>query len=172
VVPFEGAEGEQEAERAEIDGEDDPRDEDCEPMRRAPRPYQPTPKEIEDHNETHYPPRTWCKFCIEGKSLGEQRGHGLTESSVPIVACDYFYITAGGEVHRREGLVVLGYAKGAEGDAMITEHRRDGRLVKCILTKCLKFKVVWAHVIPVKGIDEDGFVVDLVTQDICWIGHR
>ena len=56
VVPFEGAEGEQEVERAEIDDEDDPRDEDCEPMRRAPRPYQPTPKEIEDHKETHYPP--------------------------------------------------------------------------------------------------------------------
>ena len=136
-------------------------------MRRAPRPHQPTPREIEDHNETHYPPRTWCKFCVEGKSLGEQRGHGRTESSIPIVACDYFYITAGGELHRRDGLEKLGYAKGAEGEALIAEHRKDGKLVKCILTKCLKFKVVWAHVIPVKGIDEDGFVVDLVTQDIC-----
>ena len=154
-----------------INEEDDTQREDCEPMRRAPRPYQPTPREVEDHNETHYPPRSWCKFCVRGKSLGQQRGHGLRESDVPIVACDYFYITAAGELGGRSDLEKLGYMAGAEGDVKILEDRRSGQLVKCILTKCFKFKVIWAHVIPVKGMDEDGFVVDLVTSDISWLGH-
>ena len=114
--------------------EDDVVCEDVQPMRRAPRPYQPTRQEVEDHNETHYPYRSWCKFCNEGKGTGEQhgRGRGSVGSSIPIIAVDYFYITAGGDVHKKADLEKLGYASGADGDAKLFEHRKEGSIVKCI----------------------------------------
>jgi len=170
-IPEAAVEGAQGEEEATIDGEDGEVRQECEPMRRAPRPYQPTPMEIEEHNETHYPYRSWCIFCQLAKATGEQRGHGLTESKIPIVALDYFFITESGDLCRREGLEKFGYKVNEDGDETITEARRAGKLVKGIFVKCLKFKAVWAHIVPMKGLDEDGYVVDLVTKDISWFGH-
>ena len=46
----------------------------AEPMRMAPDPGQPTAAESEEHRVTHYPYRNWCRECVEGRALGEQRG--------------------------------------------------------------------------------------------------
>jgi hypothetical protein len=53
-----GVEGEQAGEEANVEDEAEIQCDECEPMRRAPRPYQPTLKEVELHNETHYPYRS------------------------------------------------------------------------------------------------------------------
>jgi len=72
TVEAQGEHGDEGGEQAKIKDEEVICEE-VEPMRRAPRPYQPTRQEQEDHNETHYPYRSWCKYCREGKSTGEQR---------------------------------------------------------------------------------------------------
>ena len=43
---------------------DEEAQEDCEPMKKAPQVYLPNPREIEEHNVTHYPYRSWCKWCV------------------------------------------------------------------------------------------------------------
>ena len=35
----------------------------------------------------------------------------------------------------------------------------------------LEFNAVFAHVVPCKGVVEEGLVVDIVVRDIEWLGH-
>ena len=70
-------------------------DDDFEPLKKAANPRLPTPDEVEQHNRTHIPFRSWCKWCVAGRGRGAQH-RKAPESSVPIVGIDYFYITSGG----------------------------------------------------------------------------
>ena len=72
MAPAEDAPENEDDDEAANDDEGNVFNQDCEPMRRAPKPYQPTCQEVEEHNETHYPYRSWCRWCREGKALGEQ----------------------------------------------------------------------------------------------------
>ena len=81
----------------EVGGEDVViRDEDVEKVRVAPSPQLPSAEEVEEHRLTHYPFRSWCRECIEGRALGERRGqgdHGLRGKLIPTIGIDYFFIT-------------------------------------------------------------------------------
>ena len=37
--------------------------------------------------------------------------------------------------------------------------------------RCLKFKAVFAHVVPCKGADEGCLVADMVLRDVEWLRH-
>ena len=41
-------------------------------------PGAPTPKEVEDHNVTHLPFRSWCPRCVSGKA--QDRPHKRSEN--------------------------------------------------------------------------------------------
>ncbi len=58
-----------------------------------------------------------------------------------------------------------------EGDAEVNELRKNGKLVKCVLVRCLLTKALFAHVVPYKGPGEDDFVADILVKDIAWLGH-
>ena len=74
-----------------------------EPIKIAPSPTLPSPAEVEEHNITHIPYRSWCSHCAKGRGLGEQRGrHAGRCHTVAIVGIDYFYITADGLMKREE----------------------------------------------------------------------
>ena len=52
----------------------------------------PSNKEVEAHNASHVPYRSWCPHCVNGK--GKASGHRKQDSSqhtVPTVSMDYFY---------------------------------------------------------------------------------
>ena len=49
--------------------------------------------------------------------------------------------------------------------------RAQGSIVKCITVRCLHSKDVFAHCVPRKGADEEGYVADLVVKDVLWLGH-
>ena len=58
-------------------------------------PHRPTAQEVEEHNPTHCPPRSWCAHCINGQS--QDHPHRLSkgdwaESSLARVRLDYFFI--------------------------------------------------------------------------------
>ena len=157
LAPFGEADGD------EVDIKDD---EDIEPLKSAPNPQLPTAKEIEDHRLIHVPFRCWCKWCVMGRGLGQQHGQGLA-SSIAIVGLDYFFITRGGAKKRNE----LEFSLDAAGEAALAEARQCGEIVKCLLLRCLKTKVIFAHVVPYKGAGEDQFVAGLVVDDVAWLGH-
>ena len=143
-------------------------DEDVETSKVLKDPRLPTPEQIEEHNCTHIPFRDWCSFCIMGRGRGNQhrrnQGH---ESSVPVVGVDYFFITTGGMKKRSE----LEQELTPQGEAQIDEARRKGELVKCLIVRCFRTKLILAHVVPCKGVDEERWVANLVCDDVLWIGH-
>ena len=54
-------------------------------------PGAPTPKEIEEHNATHLPFRSWCPYCVTGKA--QDRPHRMRkeeqmEKQVPEIVFD------------------------------------------------------------------------------------
>ncbi len=130
-----------------------------EPLKVAPSPVLPSASEVEEHRVTHAQYRSWCRECVEGKALGEQRGRAADDGGVklvPVVGIDYFFITSRG-VFRREDLKI---PMNEEGEAKVLEERKEGKVVKCIIIRCSKTKAVFAHQVPVKGVDEDKHVVN------------
>ncbi len=79
---------------------------------------------------------------------------------------DYFFITKEG-VKKRKELMDTGYVD----DAAIDADRTTGKIIECVLTRCLDTKCLFAHCIPCKGADEEKYVANLVFKDILWLGH-
>ena len=152
-------------------GEDAQAEEEIEPVTVAPNPTKPSASQVEDHRTRfHVPYRSWCRECVEGKALGEQRGRWHGDEAVkliPVVGIDYFYLTSKGVCRRNE----LEFEENPEGEAKLLEERKRGQTVKCLIVRCSQTKAVFAHTVPVKGADEDGHVVRLICADVAWLGH-
>ncbi len=138
-----------------------------EPITTAPSPTAPSPAEIEEHRLTHIPFRNWCRECMMGRGLGEQRGrHRGRDHLIAIVGLDYFYITSNGLETRED--IVKTYPLDKGGDQKLEAARRGGQVVKCLIIRCFSSKNLFAHVVPCKGSDEDKFVVGLILKAIAW----
>ena len=71
-----------------------------------------------------------------------------------MAACDYMYLTDRGSLSR---------------DELTGEERASATCVmvaKCGATRCL-----FAHTVPRKGVDDEGYIVDRLRKDIAWLGH-
>ncbi len=145
--------------------------EEAEPLKTAPDPKLPDKAAIELHRKTHIPFRIWCRFCIMGRGLGEQRGrHWGRHHAIPRIGVDYWFITTGG-IWRRDELKELRYTLDAEGDEKLATDRKEGKIIKCLIIRCFETKCLFAHVVPCKGLDEDKFVLNLVVDAVVWLGH-
>ena len=130
-------------------------EEQAEDIVKLPTPNQPTLSEYLDHCVTHYPYRSWCPHCVEGR--GREFGHECHKAgpgAVPIVSFDYAFIGDQGEITDQEGFEAAG--EGA---------------IKILVVRDSKSKSLFAHVVPSKGIDEKGFAVDSLVQDVKWLGY-
>ena len=58
-------------------------------------PGKPTQREVDEHEISHYPFRSWCPYCVKGKAVScphrsrDHRDEGLLETGVPTVSLDY-----------------------------------------------------------------------------------
>ena len=98
-------ESEGEGERIEVRSDvDDSLEQEVEPLKKRPNPLLPSAEEIDDHRcAGHYPYRSWCRECVEGRALGEHRTATVGgDKRIPTVAFDYFFLTAGGLQRRNE----------------------------------------------------------------------
>jgi hypothetical protein len=137
-------------------------DEESEHVKVAADPGQPTKKQVEEHRTRgHVLYRSWCRWCNLGRGRCLQH-RAKTTPVVPIVGLDYFFLAESGIKTRAELQMT---------DDELSDARVKGDIVKCIIVRCLKSKAIFSHVVPVKGVDEDGFVVDLVVNIIEWLGH-
>ena len=73
-----------------------------------------------------------------------------------IIVIDYFLATGGG--------IKLRWRRRPDGSA---PERRDRQ----VMSRCYASKVVFCHVILCKGLDEDGFIVDVILADLELLGH-
>ena len=56
-------------------------------------PVAPSQQEIEHHNVSHLPFRSWCKHCVRGESKAHP--HKVNDgriSDVPVIIIDYMFI--------------------------------------------------------------------------------
>ena len=44
-------------------------------------------------------------------------------------------------------------------------------MLKVLVVKCFKSKALFAHAVLPKCVDEAGYVVDCIVQDILWLGY-
>ena len=59
-------------------------------------PAMPNAAGVAEHRVTHMPYRSWCKHCVAGRGVGEQRGrHVGRQHDIPRVGVDYWFITSG-----------------------------------------------------------------------------
>jgi hypothetical protein len=73
------------------------------PLKAASAPTKPSAADVEEHNITHTPYRSWCDSCVEGRGLGEQRGrHTGRAHEIPRVGIDYWHIITGNLKMRKE----------------------------------------------------------------------
>lgn len=130
-------------------------EEEARPAKAMNRQSMPTQAEIDRHRIDHVPYRSWCPECVEG--FGRERAHhrsDLEGRSIPLFSCDYMYITQNGVFARDE----------------LPEEERTAA-VRVLVGKCSATQCLFAHAVPQKGVDEDGYVVEELKKDIMWLGH-
>ena len=100
--------------------------------------------EIDEHDKTHLPYRSWCPVCVmaKGKEDGHFPGRSL-EGGKPIIAFDY----------KSFGQALK------EDDKVTAIVSRDG------VTKCIN-----AHIVTAEGAS-DAWVIDQILGDIDALGH-
>ena len=135
---------------------EDSAEEDCGPKRVAPDPGMPTQSEIDDHNVDHLPFRSWCVPCVEGRAAGEQhrRSDGVA-SQVSKFAFDYMFVTKDKVILREE----------------LTEEDEKIVLMKILVGKDSRSRAIFAHVVRRKGVDEEGYAVKRLAEDVEWLGY-
>ena len=119
--------------------------------------YQPTPSEYAEHCITHYPFRVWCRHCLEGRGreFAHEHHRGTKDvRSVPVISFDYCFISDVDDVKTPEEFEAAG--EGA---------------VKILVARDSRSKSVFAHVVLMKGVDEAGFAVGALVDDVKWLGY-
>ena len=94
---------------------------------KAADPKLPTPEEVDTHNLTHLPYRSWCPHCVRGKGKTMDHRRAGRDKLIPEIHVDYCFI-------------------GSKIDVA----------TKCIVVaKDYSSKSVMASVVPVKGASNE-----------------
>ena len=129
--------------------------EEAQPQKSVKIPDMPTKADMAEHRACgHIPYRDWCPDCVE--AFGRERAHQGHEGdrSIPLISCDYLFITPRGVLMRDE----------------MQEEDIEGAL-KVMVAYCGVTKSLFTHAVPKKGLDEDGYIVEQLKQDVLWLGH-
>jgi hypothetical protein len=107
-------------------------------------PGAPSPAEVERHNTTHMPYRSWCPICVEGRARDKphHRHDGQDEKSIPEIVFDYGFL-------------------GGEG---------DDETVAVQIAKDRRTRMLFAHVVPRKGFSHEHGASEMI-RDIEKLGY-
>ena len=105
-------------------------------------PSAPTRQEIEEHEVTHLPPRTWCHHCVEGRGIAApHHDHEEEEGRLPTLGTDFFHM-----------------------------GQSDEPVLPMIAAKEKATKMLFAHMLPSKEVGQH--VVDVTKDDIEFLGLK
>ena len=106
-------------------------------------PNGPTEEEIRKHDVTHYPPRSWCPFCVSGrfKNWPHLRRPKGEVRMYPEVSFDYGFI----------------------------RKCKGGRTIPVLVGRDRQSQVLIAHVVPYKGAGTP-WLIDQLVRDLNKIG--
>jgi hypothetical protein len=138
------------------EGDDELLDE-CKPVKVLRGPTRPTKLELEEHEHSHIPFRSWCPHCMRGKSKasGHRSSNGAREK--PIVSIDYAF---------------LGVSKGTSREDRI---RLESEAVAAGHTPTLvmfdsESRGIYAYAVTRKGYDER--LCRQVVNDLDNLGYK
>ena len=120
-----------------------------------PTPFLPTLSQYLDHCLTHYPYQSWCPHCVEGR--GREFGHHVRAkepSAAPTISFDYAFVSDNADIKTQKEFESAGESA-----------------IKVLVVRDDKSKAVFGHVVPQKGVDEKGFSVSALVEDIRWLGY-
>ena len=80
--------------------------------KKFPGPRLPSPEEVAAHRIDHLPYRSWCKWCVTGRALGEQHKSREGVSTIPVIGMDYLFLTSKGV----ESTEDMGYSREESGE--------------------------------------------------------
>ena len=106
--------------------------------RAARSPAKPGAKEVEDHDLSHCPPRSWCVHCVKGqaKDFRHETVRGdYAESLVPRVCMDYCFLTEG-------------VTKTEDSNANVETAKTSLTVLVMTETEC---RSIWAYAVEAKG---------------------
>ena len=106
--------------------------------------YTPTKQQVDEHNISHLPFRSWCRHCVGGRSVERGGGSAGVDKEVGCIPCvryDYMFLGA------------------SDAD----------ECTPILVVKDDKTESVFANVVPCKGVNE--FVIDTIMEDIDTMGH-
>ena len=115
----------------------------------------PTEKEVQEHDLTHCPYRSWCPVCVEAAGREDQhrrRKEKVDEGEVPTIGMDYHFLSDGVAAASAAGRPM----KGDEVRAMIVKDFKTGML--------------WAHAVDRKG-PQDKLITKRIVADIKYLGR-
>ena len=118
-------------------------------------PHRPTAQEVEEHNLTHCPPRSWCDHCVKGQT--KDQPHRLSkgdsaESSVARVDVDYFFIKD-------------------DATTAATERQSSATARVSMICLCMQESArshIWGYAVQQKGAGEKQ-VVEQIADDLATI---
>ena len=132
-------------------------DEEAQDAKLNPHGVRPTSEEVEKHNATHLPFRTWCPFCVAGKAKNEP--HYKSEEHKPmgvnVVSIDYAFM---GDTN------IVDEADEEASDEESEIANRNSQNMPILVMRCRKTKFIFARVVPRKG--RHPYTVRRVGQDI------
>ena len=129
--------------------------EEIQPRKDLKAPDMPSKAEVAQHRANgHLPYRNWCPDCIE--AFGREWPHSAHTMGrlIPLISCDYLFVTPKGVFLRSE----------------LFEEERE-RALKVLVAYCSATGSMFAHAVPSKGVDEEGYIVEQLKQDVLWLGH-
>ncbi len=113
------------------------------------KPCMPTEEEVEKHNATHIPFRSWCPYCVAGKAKCNPhfKKDGDRPSSVNVVSLDYAFIGDKSVVEQEEE------EKDEEEEGEVEEDESGGEKsnLTVLAMRDRKHGYVCASVVPRKG---------------------
>jgi len=110
----------------------------------------PSQAEVEEHELTHMPYRSWCDHCVRGKAeSGFHRTEDDEDGEIPVVSMDYTFPGVGEDSEEAEG-------------------EEKGMPIIVIYDK--RSKATFASVVPKKG--KNAYAIKRVGSDLKWLGYR
>ena len=69
-------------------------EEEAEELKRICREMRPSKEEVDAHNRTHLPYRSWCPHCVRGKARrrNHRRKRRKVKDGIPVISIDYTWM--------------------------------------------------------------------------------
>ena len=89
-------------------------------------------------------------------AFGREMAHTCSSASreIPVISMDYCFLS-------KRGLFDHGEWTPLPGE----------QALKILIVRDSRSKVVFAHAVPTKGVDQHRHVIDCIVDDITWLGH-